>query len=146
MTPATALHAGAMSLLHREAFGVDAWPEASIAALFENPCVFGFISEAGGVVIARAVADEAEILTIGVIPAARQRGIGRELLAAAMAEAARRGAVSMFLEVAAENAAALVLYARAGFVEAGRRRGYYGAGRDALLLRAGFRASPSPCG
>lgn len=140
--PATALHAGAMNLLHREAFGAEAWPEASIAALFENSCVFGFLSEAGGVVIARAVADEAEILTIGVVPAARRRGLGRKLLDAAMTEAARRGAVSMFLEVAAENAAALALYARAGFGPAGRRPGYYGAGRDAVLLRACLK----PCG
>ena len=42
----------------------------------------------------------------------------------------------MFLEVATGNAAALALYARAGFVEVGRRRRYYADLADALVLRA----------
>lgn len=41
----------------------------------------------------------------------------------------------MFLEVAADNDAARALYAKLGFVEAGRRHGYYGDGADALVLR-----------
>ena len=44
-----------------------------------------------------------------------------------------------FLEVAADNAAAQALYARAGFAESGRRRGYYrrpdGSGLDALVMQ-----------
>ncbi|MCF3947871.1 GNAT family N-acetyltransferase [Acidiphilium iwatense] len=135
MIPAAAPHAQAIGLLHAAAFGPEAWSEASIATLFASPGVFGFIDEAGGCVIARTVADEAEILTIGVIPAARRRGLGWQLLGAALHEAGRRGASAVFLEVAADNAAARALYARAGFAEAGRRRDYYGAGQDALLLR-----------
>jgi ribosomal-protein-alanine N-acetyltransferase len=41
----------------------------------------------------------------------------------------------MFLEVAADNAAALEFYAQAGFVEVGRRPRYYANGADALVLR-----------
>ena len=50
--------------------------------------------------------------------------------------AARRGAVSMVLEVAEANEAARGLYAAAGFVPVGIRRSYYGAGRHAAILRA----------
>ena len=135
MIVASAHHAEAMGLLQEACFGAAAWPAASIATLFAGPGVFGFIAEAGGCVIARAVADEAEILTIGVRPAARRRGLGRQLLDAALAEAARRGATAAFLEVAADNAAARALYAGARFAVAGRRRDYYGPGQDALLLR-----------
>lgn len=135
MIAASAHHAEAMGLLHDACFGAAAWSEASIAALFASPGVFGFIAEAGGCVIARAVAGEAEILTIAVSPAARRHGLGRQLLDAALAEAARRGASAVFLEVAADNAAARALYAGARFAEAGRRRNYYGSGQDALLLR-----------
>jgi ribosomal-protein-alanine N-acetyltransferase len=41
----------------------------------------------------------------------------------------------MFLEVAADNKAANALYAGAGFVQVGERRGYYPDGGDALVLR-----------
>ena len=98
-----------------------------------------FAAEApDGFILMRAVADEAEILTLAVRPAARRGGQGGRLVGEGVLEAAARGAVRVFLEVAADNAAARALYARAGFVEAGRRPGYYagpgGARRDALLL------------
>ena len=55
-----------------------------------------------------------------------------------MLAAAARGATRVFLEVAEDNLAARALYERTGFVEAGRRPGYYAAAdggrRDALLL------------
>jgi ribosomal-protein-alanine N-acetyltransferase len=52
-----------------------------------------------------------------------------------MAEAVRRGAVEIFLEVAEPNAAARALYACAGAREVGRRPRYYADGADALVLR-----------
>ncbi|HQT72726.1 MAG TPA: GNAT family N-acetyltransferase, partial [Acidiphilium sp.] len=83
---------------------------------------------------ARAVAGEAEILTIGVAATARRRGIARALLGAALGEARGRGAETVFLEVAADNDAAIRLYRACLFRPAGRRRDYYGPGRDALLF------------
>lgn len=127
-------HAASLAAIHAAAFPDDPWPAAAFAALFENPTTFGFIDPAGGLVIARAVAGEAEILTIGVAPPARRRGIARALLAAALAAARGRGGETVFLEVDAANAAAAGLYREAGFRPAGSRRDYYGAGRDALLF------------
>ena len=70
------------------------------------------------------------------------------LLAAALARAEALGCETMFLEVAADNAAALGLYRTAGFVQAGLRRGYYhrpGGDMDALVLRRDLNtASPEP--
>jgi ribosomal-protein-alanine N-acetyltransferase len=86
----------------------------------------------------RTIADEAELLTIAVRPGLRRRGLGARLLGAALDLTARRGAVSMFLEVAATNQPALALYQRAGFRLVGRRTGYYvgaTACDDALILR-----------
>ena len=91
--------------------------------------------EAGGLVLARVVADEAEILTLAVDPRLRRQGGGRLLLRAAMDSARQRGAVAMFLEAAPSNAAALALYGSAGFVQVGRRPRYYPGGGDALVLR-----------
>jgi ribosomal-protein-alanine N-acetyltransferase len=87
-----------------------------------------------GFALGRAAADEAELFAIAVMPAARRRGAGAALLAAWERAAAAKGAQQLFLEVAEDNLPARGLYARSGWVEAGRRRGYYGPGRDALVL------------
>ena len=140
--PVNRLHAAALAATHETAFPDDPWPDSLFAALFDNPTTFGFLDPAGGLVIARAVAGEAEILTIGVAPSARRRGLARALLAAALAAARARAAETMFLEVEADNAAAIALYCSVGFTPAGRRRDYYGAGRDALLFSLRLSGSP----
>lgn len=87
-----------------------------------------------GLVLWRRVLDEAEILTIAVLPPWRRHGLGGCLLAAAMTAAARAGAAAMFLEAAADNHAALALYAAHGFERIGIRKAYYG-GTDAVAMR-----------
>ena len=87
-------------------------------------------------VLARVVADEAEILTLAVDRGIQRRGLGRRLLASAMQDAAARGARQMFLEVSAANTAARALYDTCGFERVGARRCYYRDGSDALVLRA----------
>ncbi|WP_313577184.1 GNAT family N-acetyltransferase, partial [Brevundimonas sp.] len=81
-------------------------------------------------------------LTLAVRPTARRAGLGVRLVEAAVVRAAALGAERMFLEVAESNAAARALYARSGFVEMGRRRGYYshadGRREDALTLVLNF--------
>jgi ribosomal-protein-alanine N-acetyltransferase len=92
----------------------------------------------------RVVGDSAEVLTVGVIPAARRRGIGRRLLRALLTEASARGAREAFLEVRVDNLAARRLYAADGFAQVGRRRGYYDAGRvDAVVMRKELPATTS---
>ncbi len=132
MTPA------ALARLHAACFGVPRpWTAAEFAALLADPAVF-VCARRGGAALGRVAADEAELLTIAVEPAARRQGLGRALLAEVLAQAAARGAARLFLEVAADNAPALKLYRAAGFAEAGRRRGYYaGSGRapvDAIVM------------
>ena len=100
------------------------WSEAEIAALLLDGATF-LVESAEGFALGRAVADEAELLTLAVMPDRRRGGVGTRLLASFFAEAARRGAVKTFLETAADNVAALSLYRRHGFREVGRRRGYY---------------------
>lgn len=78
---------------------------------------------------------DADILTIGTAPAAQRRGIARRLLADAVDAACSAGAEALHLDVAADNAPALALYAAFGFEELGRRPGYYRSG-DAVIMRA----------
>lgn len=128
--------APALAALHEAAFEAgERWDAAAIGVLLGMPGVFGLHIPGAGFVLARVAADEAEILTLAVIPTARRQGHAGALLAGAMAAALLRGAGTMFLEVSDRNAAARGLYAQAGFAEAGRRRHYYADGADALVLR-----------
>lgn len=81
------------------------------------------------------VADQIHINNLAVGPEHRGQGLATRLLAAVMAEAARMAVASATLEVRRSNTAALRLYAKAGFVEAGVRRNYYTEPvEDALVL------------
>ena len=113
------------------------WSAPELRALLDGSGTF-LLAEPGGFLIGRAIADEAELLTLAVAPDRRRGGIGARLVAAFTAEAQARGAATAFLEVAADNTAALALYRRHGFAETGRRPRYYtdgpGAPVDALVL------------
>jgi ribosomal-protein-alanine N-acetyltransferase len=79
---------------------------------------------------------QAEIENLAVSPAARRRGTGSALCAAALEACRAAGAQYAELEVRAGNRAALGLYARLGFEQAGIRTGYYANPKeDAVLLR-----------
>ena len=86
------------------------------------PGAFGFMAGPDGFVLARVAADEAEILTLAVVPQRRRHGIGTLLINAASHRAAMLGAVAMLLEVAVSNEAAVALYERLGFAQGGLRR------------------------
>ncbi|MCK2127035.1 ribosomal protein S18-alanine N-acetyltransferase [Thauera aromatica] len=91
-----------------------------------------------GYAVVQRVADEAELLDIGVAHHAQRRGVGRALLARLIDHAREHGATQFFLEVRPSNVAALALYRSAGFETVGRRRGYYPAAQgreDALVMR-----------
>jgi [ribosomal protein S18]-alanine N-acetyltransferase len=140
---AAAGDAPALAALHLAAFTpAQAWGTDTVALLLALPGAFGLWRERAGLVLARMAADEAEILTFGVVPEARRQGHGAALLREAVAAARKRGAGAMFLEVAAANGPALALYAREGFAEVGRRRRYYSDGTDALVLRRDLDGQP----
>lgn len=135
ITKAGPLHATALSAIYARAFAEDEyWNERIIAGQLSQPGIFGLIDPVGGMLIARIAADEAEILTLAVVPERRQQGLGANLLAFAAREARLRGAKSLFLEVSTRNPAARGLYQRSGFQQVGRRRAYYSDGSDALVL------------
>lgn len=123
-------------------WSADAW-----ASLLADPTVHAALAVPAGAEGAdgaplgafawRLLVDEAEVLTLGVVPPARRCGLGVRLLDWGLAAAAAAGACRLHLEVADPNAAARALYAARGFTVAGRRRGYYQrseAPADALVM------------
>lgn len=82
----------------------------------------------------------ADVQTIAVVPEAEGRGLGTVMLQWMVAEAARRGARDVLLEVRADNPRAQQLYVRHGFEHIHTRAGYYPGGYglppvDALIMR-----------
>ncbi len=128
----------AMAALHHASFTLPRpWSAAEFARLSDSPAVF-VASESFGFAMGRIAADEVELLTLAVAPAARRQGVGARLLATLLEKARTRGASRVFLEVAADNTAAVGLYLQAGFSVCGRRHGYYprpdGPPTDALVM------------
>ncbi|MFC7703838.1 ribosomal protein S18-alanine N-acetyltransferase [Plastorhodobacter daqingensis] len=128
----------ALAGLHARCFTLPRpWSRTEFADLLTSPHVF-LLSKNEGFALGRAIAGEAELLTIAVAPEKRRTGLGRSLLQQFEAAALARGAEALFLEVACDNLAALQLYATAGFAQTGRRRGYYrtpeGVCTDAIVM------------
>lgn len=139
MTPESLAH------VHGLAFMVPApWSATDFAAFLADPTCFVVTREQGGAILAfglfRVVADEAELLTLATAPQARRKGLAREVLREGLVTAQARGADQCFLEVAADNQTAILLYQSEGFVQIGLRKSYYqimgGPSLDALVFRA----------
>jgi ribosomal-protein-alanine N-acetyltransferase len=136
-----------LAAIHAACFPpAERWDADALATQIGLPGAFGLLHPEGGMALGRVAADEAEILTLAVLPQARRRGVGAALLRAAHARAASAGARRMFLEVAASNASALTLYAGVGYRPVGHRRGYYADGGDAAVLACAISVAAAAAG
>jgi ribosomal-protein-alanine N-acetyltransferase len=140
--------AGVLGNLHGQCFD-QTWDAATFRRLMDNDTTFALVirsDDAGavstGFALVRVVAGEGELLTLGVAPPWRRRGVAAQLLAAAIDRAACAGAVAMVLEVAEDNIAARALYDNFAFAPIGRRARYYsrpaGAAADAITMKLTF--------
>lgn len=88
-----------------------------------------------GMIVVWVILDEAHVATIAVHPDYRRRGIGRQLLAAALLDALESGVTQSLLEVRRGNLNAQAIYEQFGYEVVGVRRGYYADNHeDALLM------------
>ncbi|MGF1630521.1 MAG: GNAT family N-acetyltransferase [Kiloniellaceae bacterium] len=135
-----------------EAFAGTAWTARAMAEILALPGAFGLLAVLGGApigfLLAQALFEEAEILSLGILAGHRRAGHGRRLLRAAAAAAAGRGARRLQLEVAESNAAAQAFYSAEGFAQVGRRRNYYllpdNSRQDAILFARPLEAAEAP--
>ncbi|MFC5677554.1 GNAT family N-acetyltransferase [Aeromicrobium endophyticum] len=126
----------AIAAVEAACFGSSAWSETLVAdevrgerhvvLVSDDLEAYGAISVAG---------DVADLDRIAVIPAARGRGLARDVLAELVDLARDLDAERMLLEVAADNVAAIGLYEAHGFDTIATRRGYYAGGIDALVMQ-----------
>jgi ribosomal-protein-alanine N-acetyltransferase len=128
-----------LAALHARCFrSPPPWSSADFASFTADPLAFLLVEGDAAFLLGRAVAGEAELLTLAVAPESRRLGLGAKLLSRFLYQARLRGADQAFLEVSARNAAAIALYESQGFALSGRRRGYYatpeGGRVDALMM------------
>jgi [ribosomal protein S18]-alanine N-acetyltransferase len=136
-------HVPLLSALHGACFE-DGWRPQTFHSLIHAGGVFGFLAMDGrerplGFALCRITVGEGEILTLGVLREARQRGVGKLLLSGVCARLAAFGGHVLFLEVAESNKPATGLYDSFGFQQVGKRKDYYthldGSREAALVMR-----------
>ena len=129
-------HISAAAEAERLCFSVP-WSEESLKMLTREPfwglvaLVDGKFAAYGGIM---CITDEAQMLNIATLPEYRRRGLAREILAGLYAEAIKRGAYVMTLEVRESNESARRLYESEGFLEIGVRPNYYQNPREAAII------------
>lgn len=144
--PAVASDLDAILALERATANAPHWPLSSYAAILEageqrgiapHRCLFVarrgtlFIGFAVGLVNPARPSSQpeaaclAELESVVVASAAGRSGIGRALCNAVLEWCSSQGATEVILEVRAASAGAIALYAGLGFVQTGRRPGYY---------------------
>lgn len=117
--------------LHKLCFPNKPWSASDFADLKKSGCEI--IASQNGFIVYRCVADEAEIITIGVAPVARRNGIGSAMLCIIEKNIKNQGVKKIFLEVASTNTAGQKLYENNGYKVVGIRPKYYD-GVDAILM------------
>jgi ribosomal-protein-alanine N-acetyltransferase len=132
-------HVDQVAPIEADLFGADQWS----AGMFWNELASGhyyLVAMDGDELLGYAglavnQPQEAWVQNIAVRRDAQRRGIGRTLLEALLAEAARQRVRRVLLEVAVDNAPAQKLYAEYGFEAVAVRRGYYQpSNTDALVM------------
>ena len=128
----------ALVALELRAFSGDRMSRAQYRRHLASPRAAVLVADAPGegllgnaLVFFRNGSTLARLYSIATAPAARGRGIGAGLLAAAEDAARARGCRALRLEVRVDNPAAMALYERAGYRRIGRYAGYYEDGADA---------------
>jgi len=116
------------------------WPVRSFQfELTDNEASRCWVTDLDGRIVAMLVGwfivDELHVATIATHPEFRGQGFGKSILFHALQAAREEGAIKSFLEVRESNEVAQKMYIKFGFVEDGRRAGYYkDNGEDAILM------------
>lgn len=118
----------------------DPWSVSAFEYELKNPLSLWLVAADGetvaGYVGSQTVMDESDMMNIAVAPPYRRQGIAEQLIASMIEGLQQRQSHCLTLEVRVSNEPAISLYHKLGFLQVGRRPGYYRNPReDALILR-----------
>lgn len=138
ITLATAADLPGLMALEEDGFSDRRWSRRAWTDELESSRSHVFVARDGGrtagVITLSVAADVADVDRVVVATTDRGQGVGRSLLEWGVGQVQTAGVGRVLLEVEEGNAAARALYASAGFAPIGARRGYYGPGRDAIVM------------
>ncbi len=130
-----------LAALHAASFEAG-WGTQAISDMLASTGTIALLARTGeaaaGFLMVQAIGGEAEVLTLATGPSLRRRGVARQMLHSAFRHLGALNVQHLFLEVAADNDAALALYEACGFLRVGKRAGYYArptGAVDAVLMR-----------
>ena len=127
--------------IETDLFPTDAWTEALfLGELSEVPvsrkvAVAEFEGQVIGYVSLRFVGRQGDVNTIAIAKDFQRKGFGNQLLDWLLITAKDLGVRELFLDVRADNLAAIEMYKKAGFDRIDIRRNYYDHSVDADVMR-----------
>jgi ribosomal-protein-alanine N-acetyltransferase len=127
--------------LDKELFPYSPWSASQYREEFSSPTRYFVVAvDEGESIIGYAGVFapgqvEADILTVGVVPSHRGKGIAKALMALLTDWAKAQGSTAMMLEVKLDNSEAIGLYQSLGYSKLNIRKDYFGAGLDAQVMR-----------
>lgn len=132
-------HVNAVAQLERCCFTTP-WSVNAISGELTNPLSLWLVAveadQVVGYVGSQSVLGEADMMNIAVDPSFRRWGIAQNLVEQLICLLRDKQVSSLTLEVRASNEPAVKLYEKMGFIQVGRRPGYYSIPReDALIYR-----------
>ncbi len=137
----------AVHQLEKACFGRRAFSRDHVARILRDPSSVTYITMEDGHLVAsimvRLEGEIARVLSVGVHPRYRNRGMGRDLMGLGEAEAIKRGAQEMALEVSVNNSGAIEFYKLLGYGIRGVLHHYYSWGEDAYLMTKALAPAPS---
>jgi ribosomal-protein-alanine N-acetyltransferase len=139
--PANAFDLAVFVWLDKKLFPYSPWSASQYKEEFSSPTRHFVVAldDAQGIIGYAGVfapgGAEADVLTVGVIPSQRGKGIARQLMALITDWAKQQGSIAMMLEVKVDNTEAIGLYESLGYSKLNVRKDYFGAGLDALVMR-----------
>jgi [ribosomal protein S18]-alanine N-acetyltransferase len=139
--PAHAFDLPVFVSLDKELFPYSPWSTSQYNEEFSAPTRYFVVAEdeakniIGYAGVFAPGGAEADVLTVGVVPEQRGKGVARRLMALVTEWADQQGSTAMMLEVKVDNLEAIGLYESLGYSKLNTRKDYFGPGLDALVMR-----------
>ena len=127
--------------LDKELFPYSPWSASQYKEEFSTPTRYFVVaideqqSIVGYAGVFAPGAAEADILTVGVVPEHRGKGIAKALMGLITDWAKVQGSTAMMLEVKVDNPEAIGLYESLGYSKLNIRKDYFGTSLDAQVMR-----------
>lgn len=119
--------------------GLETWTEGMFLEEFSHEDRIWWVAHDQEKIVgyagAQLIDNDVQLLDVGITASHRNQGLAKRLIARVTYDAMMLGATTSSLEVNEANTAALELYKALGYETVGKRKNYYGTGKNALIMQ-----------